>query len=89
MLLSSYFQIPLPARSVAIAEISLTGLIKATNQFTLRFKEIDKYGFKHIFIANDQKKEGKGSCYRNVKSVYELLSLFPEDQEKRKINRAT
>lgn len=78
-LLSSYFQKPLPQKSVALAEISLTGQIKATNQFDVCVKEVEKFGFKTIFAAHNQKAT---STMQLVKfhNVYDLLRLFPEDK---------
>ncbi len=78
-LLSSYFQKPLPQKSVALAEISLTGQIKPTNQFDVCLKEVEKFGFKTIFAAANQK---TASALQIVKfqNVYDLLRLFPEGE---------
>lgn len=76
-LLSSYFQKPLPQKSVAIGEISLTGQIKPANQVGICIREVEKFGLEHILVAKNQ--QVKSSC--NVigfSSVYELLKLFPE-----------
>ena len=76
-LLSSYFQAALPALSVAIGEISLTGQIKPTNYIDHSLKEIEKFGFAHVFLAIGQK--AKTTCStRFFKNIFELLSLFPE-----------
>lgn len=77
-LLSSYFQKPLPAKSVAIAEISLTGNITPTNQIALCIKEVEKFGLQRIFTAKNQK--ASSACTINsFSSVYQLLGLFPEE----------
>ncbi len=77
-LLSSYFQKPLSQKSVAIAEIGLTGQIKPTNQIDTSIKEVEKFGLENIFIAKSQKV--KSSCKLLLfKNVYELLGLFPEE----------
>lgn len=76
-LLSSYFQKPLPQKSVALAEISLTGQIKPTNQFDMCLKEVEKFGFKTIFAAGNQKSSSAMQIVR-FQNVYDLLRLFPE-----------
>lgn len=77
-LLSSYFQKPLPKKSVAVAEISLTGQIKPVNQIGAAVKEATRFGLETILTAKNQ--GIKGDC-RTVgfQNVYELLSLFPEE----------
>ena len=76
-LLSSYFQKPLPAKSIFIAEISLTGKIKPTNQINIRVQEAEKFGLNKIFVSKGQKI--KSSCkILMFENVYELMKLFPE-----------
>ncbi len=76
-LLSSYFQIPLPPKSVAIGEISLTGQVKPANQIGLCIREVEKFGLEHVLVAKTQ--QVKSSCnLMGFGSVYELLKLFPE-----------
>ena len=78
-LLSSYFQLPLPKKSIALGEISLTGQIKPINQITLFIKEAEKFGIERILAADNQK-INKTSCIRQkFKNVYDLLSLFQEE----------
>lgn len=75
-LLSSYFQEPLPEKSIALGEISLTGQIKPINNIGQLIKEAEKFGITTLLVAKNQTIE-KTSC--NVKrfhNVYELLSLF-------------
>lgn len=76
-LLSSYFQVPLPKKSVAVAEISLTGQIKPTNQINTSIKEVEKFGLSTVFVSKNQ--QVKTSCKLiGFQNVYELLQLFPE-----------
>jgi DNA repair protein RadA/Sms len=76
-LLSSYFRVTLPQKSVAVAEISLTGQIKPINQIGVVIKETERFGLETIFLSKNQgiKTSCKGLGFQNV---YELLSLFPE-----------
>lgn len=74
-LLSSYFQQPLPERSLSLGEISVTGQIKPINQINLFIKEAQKFGIQQVFVAKNQKIEGSQTV-RTFSNVYELLSLF-------------
>jgi DNA repair protein RadA/Sms len=77
-LLSSYFQKPLPQKSVAIAEMSLTGQVKPTNQINMIIKEVEKFRLENLFVAKRQ--QIKTTCRLvGFESVYQLLKLFPED----------
>ncbi len=77
-LLSSYFQRVLPAKSVAIGEVSLTGQIKAANQVAASIKEVEKFGLERLFVSKSQ--PVKTACQLFAfKSVYDLLELFPEE----------
>lgn len=77
-LLSSYFQVPLPPKSVAIGEISLTGQVKPANQIGMCVREVEKFGLEHVLVAKTQ--QVKTSCNLvTFGSVYELLRLFPEN----------
>jgi len=78
-LLSSYFQKTLPEKSVAIGEISLTGLVKPANQITTCIKEVQKFGLEQVFVAQSQKNIQTTCRLRGLKNVYELLQLFPEE----------
>ncbi len=73
-LLSSYFQQALPEKSLALAEISLTGSIKPINGIDNQLKEAEKFGIKHLFIAHSQK--NAAPSYRRLSNVYQLLGLF-------------
>lgn len=79
-LLSSYFQKPLPPKSLALAEISLTGQIKPANQVSMCIKEAEKFGIDKIFIARTQTGIKSSCAIMAFQSVYELLNLFPEDK---------
>ena len=77
-LLSSYFQKPVPAKSIALGELNLTGLVRPVNQGDLRIKEAGKFGLENVFVSSHQKL--KTSCkVKQFKNIYELLSLFPEE----------
>ncbi len=76
-LLSSYFQQALPARCLALGEISLTGTIKPVNHFTVHMHEAQKFGFKQLFVAKNQSPTTASGIARvSLGHVYELLSLF-------------
>jgi DNA repair protein RadA/Sms len=75
-LLSSYFQQPVPEKSMALGEISLTGQIKPINQISVYVREAEKFGIGHLLIAHNQQLEKTGCAVRRFKNVYELLSLF-------------
>ena len=78
-LLSSYFQKPVPAKTIALGEVSLTGQIKPIQNIDIHAKEAVKFGFDNLIIAHDQKLETKGTKHvKRFKSVYDLLQLFPE-----------
>jgi len=75
-LLSSYFQQALPEKSMALAEISLTGALKPINALETQLKEAQKFGIKTIFVADGQKTTTSGII--KFSSVYQLLSLFAD-----------
>jgi DNA repair protein RadA/Sms len=74
-LLSSYFQQPLPERTLSLGEISVTGQIKPINQMNIFIKEAQKFGIQQLLVAKNQKIEGSQNI-RAFSNVYELLSLF-------------
>lgn len=76
-LLSSYFQQALPEKSMALAEISLTGTLKPINGIETQLKEAQKFGIKTIFVAQGQ--QTTSSNVVKIKSVYQLLSFFTEN----------
>lgn len=75
-LLSSYFQQPLPEKTIILGEISLTGQIKPINQINSFIREAEKFGIKQIFVAKNQKLDRSGCSIKSFTNVYELLSLF-------------
>jgi DNA repair protein RadA/Sms len=75
-LLSSFFQQPLPDKSIALGEISLTGEIKPINQINLFAKEAQKFGIEKLMVAKNQKIEAAGCKPLRFTNVYELLGLF-------------
>lgn len=78
-LLSSFFQKPLPHKSIAIGELSLTGQIKPINQIDMRIKEAEKFGIQALLVSRSQKIQAKSKII-SFQNVYELLSLFPEEK---------
>lgn len=73
-LLSSYFQQALPAKSLALAELSLTGALKAINGIEHYYKEAQKFGIHTIYTSADQKVSLRS--IHKLKNVYQLLELF-------------
>jgi DNA repair protein RadA/Sms len=75
-LLSSYFQQPLPERSIALGEISLTGHIKPINHINTFIREAEKFGIARIMVAKNQTIDGTATKIQRFGNVYELLNLF-------------
>lgn len=75
-LLSSYFQQPLPEKSIALGEISLTGQIKPINQMNMYIREAEKFGIQQVLVAKNQKIDETVCAIKRFNNVYELLSLF-------------
>jgi DNA repair protein RadA/Sms len=75
-LLSSYFQEPLPEKSIALGEISLTGQIKPINNIGHLIKEAEKFGITTLLVAQNQTIEKTSCVIKRFQNVYELLSLF-------------
>ena len=76
-LLSSFFQLPLPEKSLALGEISLTGHIKPVSYLEPRIKEAHTFGLKTVFLADEQQYNGTGSTIHRFKNVFQLMKLFP------------
>ncbi len=74
-LLSSYFQKPLPEKSLALGEVSLTGQIKPINQIGIHAAEAEKFGMKQLLLAQNQKIKTKCKV-TSFSHVYELVKLF-------------
>lgn len=77
-LLSSYFQQPLPQKSIALGEINLTGNIHPINQINLLIREAEKFGIGQLLVAKNQKTDKTTCNVKHFSNVYELLSLFQE-----------
>ncbi len=78
-LLSSYFQQPLPEKSIALGEISLTGQIKPINQIATFVREAEKFGIENILVAKNQQIEHSTCNIKHFTNVYELLALFEDN----------
>ena len=77
-LLSSYFQKPLPEKSLSLGEVSLTGQIKPINQMSIHAAEAEKFGIQKLILPQNQKIET--SCTQlKFSHVYELISLFSDE----------
>lgn len=76
-LLSSYYQKPLPKKSLVLGEMSLTGDIKPTNRLQLHVSEAQKFGISKLFTAKTTGIKTTVSL-QPFSSVYELLELFGE-----------
>jgi len=79
-LLSSYFQQPLPEKSIALGELSLTGRVKPINQIGMHLREAEKFGITQLLLAQNQKIGTPKTPTKTFNSVYQLLELF--DMEK-------
>ena len=79
-LLSSFFQIPLPEKSLVLGELNLSGQVKSSNQATLRTREAQKFGLNRILCAKDQKIE-EGTEKIGFKNIYEILKIFPKNEK--------
>ncbi len=80
-LLSSYLQRKLPDKTMIIGEVSLTGNIKTAQQTPTRIKEALKFGATTIITAKNIHQEfDKKHGILAIKSVYETLGLFPENE---------
>ncbi len=77
-LLSSYFQQPLPQKSIALGEINLTGQIQPINQINILVREAEKFGIGQLLVAKNQKAEKTSCAVKRFSNVYELLGLFQE-----------
>lgn len=77
-LLSSYFQQPLPQKSIALGEINLTGQIQPINQINMLVREAEKFGIGQLLVAKNQKTEKTTCTVKRFSNVYDLLSLFQE-----------
>ena len=75
-LLSSYFQQSIPQKSIALAEVSLTGQIKPINQINRFIKEAEKFNITQIYVAKNQKFEKTLCTINQFSHIYELLHLF-------------
>lgn len=75
-LLSSYFQIPLKEKSLALGELTLPGHIKPVNHLQLHLQEAERFGITTLFLAEKQALAKASTSIVNLASVYQLLQLF-------------
>lgn len=76
-LLSSFFQKPLPIKSLALGEMTLTGHIRPAQGAGLLAAEAIKFGITNIISPPD--KSLQEGTIAPVKTVYDLLRFFPEE----------
>lgn len=77
-LLSSYFQVPVKEKSLAIGELHLTGQIKPVNNINLHIQEAERFSIENLFVAKNQQLTNKNVKKIGFSSVYELLTLFKD-----------
>lgn len=75
-LLSSYFQQPLPQKSLAVGEVNLTGQIRPVQELSIHVSEAVNFGIEKIITAQRQRIDDKGQKMVKFEHVYELLGLF-------------
>ncbi|MBI2774538.1 DNA repair protein RadA [Candidatus Dependentiae bacterium] len=75
-ILSSYFQKPLPEKSIILGEINLTGQIKPINQIAMHLNEAHKFGIQTLVVARTQKIDIPFRSVIRLDSVYQLVELF-------------
>lgn len=75
-LLSSYFQQPLPAKSIVLGELNLAGCIQPINQINTFIREAEKFGIEQLLVAKNQKLDKTGCTVKRFANAYELLALF-------------
>lgn len=75
-LLSSYFQAPLPCKSLSVGEISLTGQVKPINFIGFHIGEAEKIGIEQIIVSHSQRIEKSQVPLLKLQTVAELLPLF-------------
>lgn len=72
-LLSSYFQKPVPYKSLALGEIALTGHVRPINAFGLYASEARKFGIPLLYVARGQKHDLPKDMVREIGHVTELI----------------
>jgi DNA repair protein RadA/Sms len=75
-LLSSYFQKPVPYKSLALGEIALTGHVRPINAFGLYAGEARKFGIPSIYVARGQKHDLPRDMVCEIGHVSELIDAF-------------
>ena len=72
-LLSSYFQKPVPYKSLALGEIALTGHVRPINAFGLYAGEARKFGIPLLYVARGQKHDLPKDMVCEIGHVNELI----------------
>ena len=76
-LLSSHLQVPLPEKTIALGELSLTGNVKPISQISTHIKEAERFGIQQCIVP----KGLKAPANHNIRlipitNIYELLGLL-------------
>jgi len=75
-LLSSFFQQPLPEKSLALGEMSLTGHIKPIQHMQQHIAEADKFGMNRIFAAPYNTTQTTSCSPTTLSQTYDLVRIF-------------
>lgn len=79
-LLSSHLQKPLPPYTMALGEMSLTGHIKPISSSEKQLIEAHKFGVKNLITSHKTAiGKNKFDSVIGLRSVYDLVSIFPEE----------
>lgn len=72
---SSYFKKPIDNKTVFIAEVGLTGELKKVPQIRSRLKEIERLGYKKVYIGKNsvEKDEFKNLEIKQMKNIREVI----------------
>ena len=73
-LLSSFKGKPLPAKTLFIGELGLTGAVRGVVQLPARLKEAGRMGFEQAFIPDQDVKDKTDIRIHHLHSVQELKS---------------
>ncbi len=78
-LLSSYFQLPLPEKSMVMGEVHVTGALGVVTHMTSRMKEGEKFGISHVIGPMHSSLSQENLKLKKIlfKNVCHLASLFP------------
>ena len=78
-ILSSHSNQPLPAYSIFLGEVALTGQISLNGNWKDRIKEAERCGFKQAFLGRTPKNPAKigsikSNSFQNITDFYNFLN---------------